>query len=279
MAFNVDVFVGWFESRFGVLTYSMLGSRNGADGTADCSGSISQALKEAGIPIVGLPSTVTLGDQLAANGFFRISRNDDWNAQRGDVVLISYGPDMASSGGSGGHVGTMTDSDNFISVDFWTGGQEGSAVTQHNWGEYYGYQKPAYIEVWRYAGEVTEESAPSAATPARGKAYYRADEVKEVNGFYQIRCDYLCPVGFSYEENGIPVALVNWVDENGDNIPDGADSEFKAGMYFSFEIDEDHIRDLNEGGYYGGWYFRLFEFGQYGTVWLSTWDKNDLVNG
>ena len=50
-------------------------------------------------------------------------------------------------------------------------------------------------------------------------------------------------------------------------------------MYFSFEIDEDHIRDLNDGGYYGGWYFRLFEFGQYGTVWLSTWDKNNLVNG
>ena len=50
-------------------------------------------------------------------------------------------------------------------------------------------------------------------------------------------------------------------------------------MYFSFEIDETHIRDLGDGGYYGGYYYRLFEFGQYGTVWLSTWDKNDLVNG
>ena len=279
MAYNNDVFVSWFENRFGALTYSMAGSRNGDDGTADCSGSISQALKEAGIPIVGLPSTVTLGSQLAANGFARISRNEGWEAQRGDIILISYGADMSSSGGAGGHVGTMTDPNTFISVDYWTGGQPGTAVSQHDWNTYYGTMQPPYIEVWRYACEVTEESAPSEATPSRKKAYYRADEVKEVNGFYQIRCDYLAPIGFDWLENGIPVALVNWVDENGDNIPDGADSEFKAGMYFSFEIDEVHIRDLEDGGYYGGYYYRLFEFGQYGTVWLSTWDKNDLVNG
>lgn len=57
--------VNWFVNHRGKLTYSMYGSRNGADGTADCSGSISQALKEAGIGIQGLPSTVTLGQQLA----------------------------------------------------------------------------------------------------------------------------------------------------------------------------------------------------------------------
>ena len=50
----------------------MYGSRNGSDGTADCSGSISQALKEAGVNIIGLPSTVTLGSQLAKNGFYRL---------------------------------------------------------------------------------------------------------------------------------------------------------------------------------------------------------------
>ncbi len=79
--------VNWFINRRGLLTYSMLGSRNGADGTADCSGSISQALKEAGIKIIGLPSTVTLGQQLANNGFYRVSINQDWDAQTGDIVL------------------------------------------------------------------------------------------------------------------------------------------------------------------------------------------------
>ena len=31
----------WFEARRGTITYSMTGSRNGADGTGDCSGTIS----------------------------------------------------------------------------------------------------------------------------------------------------------------------------------------------------------------------------------------------
>ena len=38
---NTDVLINWFESRRGKLTYSMYGSRNGSDGTADCSGSVS----------------------------------------------------------------------------------------------------------------------------------------------------------------------------------------------------------------------------------------------
>ena len=74
------------------------------------------------------------------------------------------------------------------------------------------------------------------------------------------------------------MGLVNWVDENGNNVPDGADKDFKPGMYFSFEIDEVHITDTGQGGYYGGWYWRKFEFGQFGTVWLSCRDKDDLVN-
>lgn len=72
--------------------------------------------------------------------------------------------------------------------------------------------------------------------------------------------------------------MVNWVDENGNNVKDGADKDFKPGMYFSFEIDEAHIADTGEGGYYGGYYWRKFEFGQFGTVWLSCRDKDDLVN-
>ncbi|MBT1048537.1 hypothetical protein KJW53_07010 [Streptococcus macedonicus] len=74
------------------------------------------------------------------------------------------------------------------------------------------------------------------------------------------------------------MGLVNWVDENGNNVRDGADKDFKPGMYFSFELDEAHITDTGEGGYYGGYYWRKFEFGQFGTVWLSCRDKDDLVN-
>ena len=144
--------VNWFINRRGKLTYSMLGSRNGLDGTADCSGAISQALKDAGIPIQGLPSTVTLGRQLAINGFYRVSRNQDWKVETGDIVLMSWGADMSTSGGAGGHVGVMLDTVNFISCDYSTQGARGKAINTYPWNDYYTWNKPSYIEVWRYIG-------------------------------------------------------------------------------------------------------------------------------
>ena len=277
---NTNVLIDWFESRRGKLTYSMYGSRNGSDGTADCSGSVSQALKEAGVPIQGLPSTVTLGSQLAKNGFTRVSANTDWTAQRGDIVMMSWGADMSQSGGAGGHVGVMEDGATFISVDFWTGGAAGQAVSSHNWDQYYAVQKPAYVEAWRFNGATSTQPTTQPTTPTKqSKAYYLANEVAFVNGIYQIRCDYLAPKSaFDWTDNGIPVAMVNWVDENGGHVTDGADKDFKAGMYFSFEQDENGITDTGEGGYSNGYYWRKFDFGKYGTTWLSCKDKDDLVN-
>lgn len=191
--------VNWFVNHRGLLTYSMLGSRNGADGTADCSGSISQALKEAGIPIQGLPSTVTLGQQLANNGFYRVSINQDWDAQTGDIILMSWGADMSSSGGAGGHVGVMMDGTYFISCDYSTQGAAGQAINTYPWDDYYGWNKPAYIEVWRYADTApqTNNQANTTVQPQE-KAYYEANEVKYINGIWQIKCDYLAPVGFDW---------------------------------------------------------------------------------
>ena len=150
--------VNWFINRRGKLTYSMLGSRNGSDGTADCSGAVSQALKDAGIPIQGLPTTVTLGQQLAKNGFYRVSRNEDWEAVTGDIVLMSWGRDMSTSGGAGGHVGVMIDSVNFISCDYSTKGAKGQAINTYPWNDYFAWNNPTYIEVWRYPQSVNNGS-------------------------------------------------------------------------------------------------------------------------
>lgn len=271
--------VNWFVNHRGKLTYSMYGSRNGADGTADCSGAISQALKEAGVNIVGLPSTVTLGSQLANNGFYRVSKNEDWNGQRGDIILMSWGADMSQSGGAGGHVGVMMDSVNFISCDYSTQGAVGQAINTYPWNDYYAANHPSYIEVWRYADSTpqTNNQANTAVAP-QSKAYYEANDVQFVNGIYQIKCDYLTPIGFNFYDNGVPVDMVNWVDKDGNDIPDGDSKDFKPGMFFSFAGDETNITDTGEGGYYGGYYYRRFEFGQFGTVWLSCWNKDDLVN-
>ena len=271
--------VNWFVIHRNLLTYSMFGSRNGSDGTADCSGSMSQALKEAGIGIQGLPSTVTLGQQLAKNGFYRVSINQDWDALTGDIVMMSWGADMSQSGGAGGHVGVMMDSVNFISCDYSTQGAVGQAISTYPWNDYYAANKPRYIEVWRYSDNTPQtNNQPNTTVSPQQKAYYEANEVKYVNGIFQIKCDYLVPIGFDWTENGIPVDMVNWVDKDGNDLPDGADQDFKAGMFFSFAGDENNITDTGEGGYYGGYYYRRFEFGQFGTVWLSCWNKDDLVN-
>ena len=191
--------VNGFTSRRGLITYSMFGSRNGADGTGDCSGIMSQVLKEAGINIIGLPSTVTLGQQLANNGFYRVSINQDWDAQTADIVLMSWGADMSTSGGAGGHVGAMIDDTYFISCDYSTQGAPGQAINTYPWNDYYAWNKPAYIEVWRYADTApqTNNQASTAVQPT-DKAFYQANEVKYINGMWQIKCDYLAPVGFDW---------------------------------------------------------------------------------
>ena len=191
--------VNGFTSRRGLITYSMFGSRNGSDGTGDCSGIMSQVLKEAGINIIGLPSTVTLGQQLAKNGFYRISINQSWDAQPADIILMSWGADMSTSGGAGGHVGVMIDDTYFISCDYSTQGATGQAINTYPWNDYYSWNKPTYIEVWRYADTApqTNNQANTAVQPQE-KAYYEANDVKYVNGIYQIKCDYLAPVGFDW---------------------------------------------------------------------------------
>lgn len=110
------------------------------------------------------------------------------------------------------------------------------------------------------------------------KQVYQANDVKFVHGIYQIKCDYLVPTQFTWTENGIPVAMVNWVDKNGKNLTDGKDKDFKKGMYFTFAGDEAHITDTGEGGENYGYYWRKFIFGEFGEVWLSAYDKNHLVN-
>ena len=263
----------------GEITYSMFGSRDGSDGTGDCSGIMSRVLKEAGIPIQGLPSTVTLGQQLAKNGFYRVSINQDWDALTGDIVMMSWGADMSQSGGAGGHVGVMMDDTYFISCDYSTQGAPGQAINTYSWNDYYAANKPYYIEVWRYSDNAPQtNNQPNIALTPQQKAYYEANDVRFVNGIYQIKCDYLAPIGFNFFDNGVPVDMVNWVDKDGNDIPDGDSKDFKSGMFFSFEGYENIITDTGEGGYYGGYYWRKFDFGQFGPVWLSCWNKDDLVN-
>lgn len=272
MTVDINKVIAWFTNRVGRLTYSMTGSRNGADGTADCSGSITQALYEAGAAKYAyLYSTVTLASYLQANGYTCISRNQDWDSKKGDIILMSWGADMSSSGGAGGHVGVMKDDATFISTDYWTGGQAGTAVSTHNWNAYYAANQPRYIEVWRNSGQAIT-SPPSQGNnnqpkPPAQQSYndkFRAGgneftaykdfyvhEIKNINGMWQcinydmagwgsISSDQWKKNGSSrgtaqdWTENGIPLDLVHWTRGVGSN------EAIQTGSYVAFDKGWDH---------------------------------------
>ncbi|MDR3290884.1 MAG: hypothetical protein LBT10_01915 [Methanobrevibacter sp.] len=95
-----NLIVQWFLDNKGKITYDM--NRRSQNGYGDCSSCVSRALRFAGFSCPSDLSTVTLGSQLAKDGFTRISVNQDWTAEKGDIVLQSWGSSMASSGGAGG---------------------------------------------------------------------------------------------------------------------------------------------------------------------------------
>lgn len=110
-------------------TYSMTGSRNGTDGTGDCSGMLSQGLYNAGMkpyiewqPNSGirLPSTETLHDYLLGNGWELVSTNDpSFKHQKYDIFI--HGQKGYSSGGDG-HTGMFNSDKN---ITHWTYGANG----------------------------------------------------------------------------------------------------------------------------------------------------------
>lgn len=233
MAVNNQAVVDWFRNRQGRLTYSMTGSRNGTDGTADCSGSIVQAIKDAGgVNYSWLYTTVYMYQYLEANGYSLISRNQEWNAQMGDIVLMSWGSDMASSGGAGGHVGVMTNANDFISTDYWTGGQAGTAVSEHNFDTYYNVNAPRYFEVWRLQGgnQAPQPQQDTNNMSALDKfRYVYGNEFAFVNPIHADRVEWQFGMwqavsydlaagganGWDWFNNGIPLAMIDNV--NGTN--------------------------------------------------------------
>lgn len=274
MAVDNNQAVSWFDIRKGLLTYSMYGSRNGTDGTADCSGSITQAMRDSGAsPYAYLYSTVTLGSYLSANGYTCISENQSWDAKRGDIIMMSWGASMAYSGGAGGHVGITKDHETFISVDYWTGGQAGTAVSDHNWDYYYSVNKPQYIEVWRqdWGAKPTPSKPDSGDTSAiqqfkaagnKFTAYnaFKVDAIKFHNGIWQF-VNYTLAGGTDIEwnDNGIPLSVV-------DNVTRGNDADTQVGDTVKFSdafnhgtIDEYH-NDTNAIG---------IDTGGYGRIWYN----------
>ena len=149
---DVDKTVQWFYNREGKLTYSMYGSRNGTDGTADCSGAVTQAIYDAGgTKPAYLYNTDTLHGYLKQNGYRLISDNQDWNAKKGDVVIWGK---QGYSGGSAGHVSIISTDDpnaKAVSVNYVTHGKPNTAVTEEDYNQFAQSNNYPYTYAYRHA--------------------------------------------------------------------------------------------------------------------------------
>lgn len=143
--------LSWFYHRMGKLTYSMGGSRNGSDGTADCSGSVTQALYEAtGVRYSWLYNTESLHSYLTRLGYHLVHENSGYNDYKVADVII-WGRRGYSSGGFG-HTGIMTGSGTdakMISTCYYTKGQPGTAVQNLTYTSYWAYDNYPYYYVYR----------------------------------------------------------------------------------------------------------------------------------
>jgi hypothetical protein len=95
---------------------------------------------------------------LAANGFqiiYRWTGEGNWQVDlnEDDIIQFSWGRDMSTSGGAGGHVGVIHDSsETFESTDYWTDGALNTAISRHDASEYINRAIAnglGYFEVWR----------------------------------------------------------------------------------------------------------------------------------
>ena len=144
--------INWFLQREGKITYSMYGSRTGADGTADCSGSMTMALRTAGASVPQIIySTETLHGYLLNNGYYLAyeGRGQEASLQYGDVII--WGKKAASLGGNG-HTMVATGSGNnptVISTCYLTEGQRGTAIQEVNYDWYWNDDNRPYQYVYR----------------------------------------------------------------------------------------------------------------------------------
>lgn len=210
--------INWFKARKGRVTYSM-SYRNGP-GSYDCSSAVYYALKEAGLLPSNLPigNTDSLFGDLERNGFVRVPNDarGNVNVVRGDIFIWGK---RGASGGASGHTGVFLNEDDMIHCNY---GYNGITINNHNqiamWN---GYPE---LTVYRY----TDKKAPKkrnrdqnldVGSWIRFDQTYTVDDIKMVGGIKQVRTNKLCPIDFTWDENGIPIDMISPVDAEGYAIP------------------------------------------------------------
>ncbi|MCQ9212836.1 peptidoglycan amidohydrolase family protein [Streptococcus sp. B01] len=143
MAINTETAIRWMTDRKGRVTYSM-NQRTGPS-SYDCSSAICYALMSAGASHIRAVTTESAHAWLLANGYALISENQDWDTERGDVIIWGR---KGQSIGAGGHIMLALDADNVIHCTYAVNG-----ITVNNYNQLYSWQGGAmggpYVYVYR----------------------------------------------------------------------------------------------------------------------------------
>ena len=273
MSVDINKVISWFDNHMGKITYSMYGSRNGSDGTGDCSGTMTQALYEAGASKPAyLYSTETIHPYLINNGFSLYAENKSWTAKRGDIVVMGK---RGESAGAFGHIGVIsTDDPNalLLSTSFWTGGESGTAVGNVKFEEMWEADGSPYFYVYRQTN-----SKPANVTPAQPASVssiqqfknagnhftnthtFKVDKIEQVNGIWQmINYELAGGQDADWTLNGIPLDIVDNVTRGNAPTQVGDSMKFSSG-YDNGTIDEYDTASNGVG----------VVFGEYGIIWFN----------
>lgn len=102
---------------------------------------------------------------------------------------------------------------------------------------------------------------------------YSVNDMKKVNGVWQVRCNSLAPSGFNWTDNGIGVGDIDEVNANGVKTKDQV---FQKGSHSIFKASNVKALTKAQKGT-GGYYWMQFKMPHTGNVWLATKSTNGLI--
>ncbi|MTD42453.1 holin [Erwinia sp. CPCC 100877] len=269
---NINTTLDWMRQRKGVVRYSM--DHRLGPYSYDCSSSVYNALITGGfLPTnTSIGNTETLFNDLERNEWELVQPvNGNYPAKKGDVFIWGK---RGYTLGAAGHTGLfIDDNDNIIHCN---AGHDGISVNNHD--VIWSYNGCPAITIYRYAANNgTDKPSTLKPQPTKRRYGYRVDDVKQINGMWQIRCNSLAPAGFNWTDNGINATDVDMINAStGATLSD--QETIEPGMYFAFN--ESRVCDSGVIVSDHGYNYRKFNFAQpTGAVWLVRDSKQQLVYG
>lgn len=255
----MDKVIEWFTQRQGRVSYSM-NYRNGPS-SYDCSSSIYHALIYAGILPQGfrIGNTETEFVDLPKFGFQRIEAdiNGYIPTQRGDIFIWGK---QGYTNGADGHTGIFIDQNNIIHCAY---GYNGIHIDNHD--RLAEINNTQYLTIFRYTGKPQNAPAPAPyvekiddeiniGSHLKFNQIFTIVETREADGRKEARINELCPVGFTWDENGVPTSWLVKVDNDGYRIDgdiNAGDSVKIEGAFVAQEVvqnDNMWFAKINRGG-------------------------------